>query len=121
MADKKETTPVVVVVETPKEAPKETAPEPAAAASTPAASTPAASTPAAAASTPVADTGADASSEAATEEQYTGKLFIRGLSYSTRELTLARFIEGVAPVFVFSSPLSLLFPICPLMIVSHHV
>lgn len=116
MADKKETTPVVVVVETPKEAPKETAPEPAAAASTPAASTPAASTPAAAASTPaastpVADTGADASSEAATEEQYTGKLFIRGLSYSTRELTLARFIEGVAPVFVFSSPLSLFAPL----------
>ena len=28
------------------------------------------------------------------------EVFIRGLSYSTRELALARYIENVAPVFV---------------------
>ena len=47
---------------------------------------------------------------AATEEHHVEKLFIRGLSYSTRELTLARFVESVAPVFVF------LFPHLPLYV-----
>ena len=73
---KEETTPVVVA-----ETPQEATPEPAAPAAEPAAADPAAET------TPE-------------EEHHFEKLFIRGLAYTTRELTLARFIETVAPVFV---------------------
>lgn len=68
---KEETTPVVVA-----ETPQEATPEPAA---------------------PAADPAAETTPE---EEHHFEKLFIRGLAYTTRELTLARFIETVAPVFV---------------------
>ena len=74
MTDQKDTTPAVAA-----ETPKETTPEPAAV------------TP-----TPVAE-AADEAAATATEEEHS----IEKLSWSTRELTLARFIEAVAPVFVF--------------------
>ena len=79
MTDQKDTTPAVAA-----ETPKETTPEPAAV------------TP-----TPVAEAADEAAATATEEEHSIEKLFVRGLSWSTRELTLARFIEAVAPVFVF--------------------